>query len=167
MIMKGSTGLDQTIDYTGNVSIPRKDLGAANSAMDAALTKLNSQGGTNIKLNEELPVEIKFGGTFLAPTITTNLADLAKQQVNSLGNQVKDELLNKKKELEAQVKAEADKKINEAKAEAERIKKETEAKVQAEKERLKKEAEEKAKAESEKLKNKAKEEAKKKLKGIF
>lgn len=167
MIMKGSTGLDQTIDYTGNVSIPRKDLGAANSAMEAALSQLNSQGGTNVKLNEELPVEIKFGGTFLVPTIKTNLADLAKQQASSIGNQVKDELITKKKELEAQAKAEADKKINEAKAEAERIKKETEAKVQAEKERLKKEAEEKAKAESEKLKNKAKEEAKKKLKGIF
>ena len=167
MIMKGSTGLDQTIDYTGNVNIPRKDLGAANSAMEAALSSLNAQGGTNIKMNEELPVQVKFGGTFLAPTISTNIGDLAKQQASSLGNQVKDELLNKKKEMEAKAKAEAEKKINEAKAEAERIKNEAEAKLNAEKERLKKEAEEKAKAESEKLKNKAKEEAKKKLKGLF
>ncbi|MFY8020309.1 MAG: AsmA-like C-terminal region-containing protein [Bacteroidia bacterium] len=167
MVMKGSTGLDQTIEYTGNINVPRKDLGAANSAMEAALSSLNAQGGTNIKLNEELPVQVKFGGTFLAPTISTNIGELAKQQASSLGAQVKDELLNKKKELEAKAKAEAEKKLNDAKAEAERLKNETEAKLKAEKERLKKEAEEKAKAESEKLKNKAKEEAKKKLKGLF
>lgn len=154
--LSGSTGLDQTIAYIGTVAIPRKDLGSVNSALDGVLAQLNQKGGTNVKLNEILNIGLKLGGTFTKPTVTTNLADIAKNEASSLKNQLSDELNKKKKELEDQ-----------AKAEIEKQKKELEAKAKAEADRLKKEAEAKAKAEADKAKKKLEEEAKKKLKGLF
>lgn len=154
--LSGSTGLDQTIAYLGTVAIPRKDLGSANTALDGVLAQLNQKSGTNIKLNEMVNIGLKLGGTFTKPTVTTNLADIVKNEASSLKNQLSDELNKKKKELEDQ-----------AKAEIEKQKKELEAKAKAEADRLKKEAEAKAKAEADKAKNKLEEEAKKKLKGLF
>lgn len=154
--LSGSTGLDQTIAYLGTVAIPRKDLGSANTALDGVLAQLNQKSGTNIKLNEMVNIGLKLGGTFTKPTVTTNLADIVKNEASSLKNQLSDELNKKKKELE-----------DLAKAEIEKQKKELEAKAKAEADRLKKEAEAKAKAEADKAKNKLEEEAKKKLKGLF
>lgn len=154
--LSGSTGLDQTIAYLGTIAIPRKDLGSANSALDGVLAQLNQKSGTNIKLNEMVNIGLKLGGTFTKPTVTTNLADIVKNEASSLKNQLSDELNKKKKELEEQ-----------AKAEIEKQKKELETKAKAEADRLKKEAEAKAKAEVDKAKNKLEEEAKKKLKGLF
>ncbi len=154
--LSGSTGLDQTIAYLGTIAVPRKDLGSANSALDGVLAQLNQKSGTNIKLNEMVNIGLKLGGTFTKPTVTTNLADIVKNEASSLKNQLSDELNKKKKELEEQ-----------AKAEIEKQKKELETKAKAEADRLKKEAEAKAKAEVDKAKNKLEEEAKKKLKGLF
>ncbi|MCF8253928.1 MAG: membrane assembly protein AsmA [Bacteroidia bacterium] len=185
MSLSGTTGLDQTIAYTGKVNIPRKDLGEADKAMSDALALLNSQAGSDIKMNENLPLEIGIGGTFTDPKITTNLADLIKSQAGSLKDQAMDELNKKKKELEDQAKAEADKLKKEAeakaraeadklKADANKAKQDAEAKAKAEADKLKaeadkakKEAEAKAKAEAEKAKKKAAEDAKNKLKGIL
>jgi len=156
MSLAGSTGFDQTIAYTGVVAIPRKDLGMVNSALENALGQLNKNAGSNIKLNEMVNVNLNLGGTFTKPTISTNLADIAKGEVGSLKDQAMDELNKRKQEIEEK-----------ARAEAERLKKEAEDKVRAEAERLKKEAEERVKKEADNLKKKAAEEAKKKLKGLF
>lgn len=154
--LSGSTGLDQTINYIGTVALPRKDLGAANTAVEGVLAQLNQKGGTNIKMNEIINIGLVMGGTFTKPTVSTNLADIAKNEASSLKNQLTDEVNRKKKELEDQ-----------AKAEIEKQKKELEAKGRAEADRIKKEAEAKAKAEADKAKNRLEEEAKKKLKGLF
>jgi flagellar basal body-associated protein FliL len=163
MTLAGSTGLDQTIDYTGKTTIPRAAMGAANSALDGVLAQANAKAGTNVKLSENINIALGIGGTFSDPKITTNLADLAKNEANSVKDQLAAELDKKKKELEDKARAEADrlKKEAEAKAKAEIDK------AKAEAERLKKEAEDKLKAEAEKKKKEAEEEAKKKLKGLL
>lgn len=156
LTLSGSTGLDQSIDYTGTMALPRKELGGANSAIDGVLAQLNQKGGTNVKLNDLINIGLKIGGTFTKPSVSTNLADIAKNEASSLKNQLADELNRKKQELE-----------NQAKAEIEKQKRELEAKGRAEADRLKKEAEAKAKEEADKAKKKLEEEAKKKLKGLF
>jgi hypothetical protein len=174
MNLYGSTGLDQTIDYKGTTDVKRSELGAINTALETALASLNTQTGSSIKMDENISVALGIGGTFTNPKITTNLADIGKQQANSLKGQAAEELAKQKKLLEEKARAESDK----AKAEAERIKKETEAKVKteadkakqkarAEADRIKKETEQKAAEEKERLKKQAEEEAKKKLQGIF
>jgi hypothetical protein len=156
MNLAGSTGLDQSIDYTGTTQVALKELGSANTALNSVLAQLNQKAGSNIKMAENINVGLKIGGTFTSPTVSTNLADIAKTQANSLQGQASDFAKQKAKELEAQARAEAD-----------RLKKEAEDKLRSEADRLKKEAESKAKSEVDNLKKKAEEEAKKRLKGLF
>jgi hypothetical protein len=156
MNLAGSTGLDQSIDYTGTTQVALKELGSANTALNSVLAQLNQKAGSNIKMAENINVGLKIGGTFTSPTVSTNLADIAKTQANSLQGQASDFAKQKAKELEAQ-----------ARAEAEKLKKEAEDKLRSEADRLKKEAESKAKSEVDNLKKKAEEEAKKRLKGLF
>ena len=174
LTLAGSTGLDQTIDYTGKVAIPRSALGTANNALNGLLAQANAKAGTSVKLSDLINVNLGLGGTFTSPSVSTNLGDLAKNEANSVKDQLMAEADKKRKELEAKAKAEADKlkKDAEAKAQAEinsaKARAQAEAdKAKAEADRLKKEAEAKAKAEQERLKKQAEDEAKKKLKGLF
>jgi hypothetical protein len=167
MKVSGSTSIDQQIDYTGNLLLTKSELGLIGSGADAALAELNKQLGTLVKLNELIPVALSIGGTFSAPTISTNLNEVLASQTSGLKEQAKAELAKKKAELEAQANAEIEKQLNVAKTEAEKLKKEAENKLKAEAARLKAEAEAKAKSEADKLKKKAEEEALKRLKGLF
>lgn len=174
MNLSGYTGINQTIDYKGLIDIKRSELGAVNTALETALAAINDKTGSSIKMDENVNVALNIQGTFSEPKITTNLANIGKQQANSLKNQATDELNKQRKILEDKAIAEAEK----AKAEADRLRKESLAKLksetdnaklkaQAEADRLKKEAEEKAAEEKERLKKQAEQEAKKKLQGIF
>jgi hypothetical protein len=156
MNLSGSTGLDQSIDYMGTTQVAMKELGSANTALNSVLAQLNQKAGSNIKMADNINVGLKISGTFTSPNVSTNLADIAKSQANSLQGQASDFAKQKAKELEAQARAEAD-----------RLKKEAEDKLKSEADRLKKEAEAKAKNELDNLKKKAEEEAKKRLKGLF
>ncbi len=156
MNLSGSTGLDQSIDYMGTTQVAMKELGSANTALNSVLAQLNQKAGSNIKMADNINVGLKISGTFTSPIVSTNLADIAKSQANSLQGQASDFAKQKAKELEAQARAEAD-----------RLKKEAEDKLKSEADRLKKEAEAKAKNELDNLKKKAEEEAKKRLKGLF
>lgn len=167
LTLSGSTGLDQTIDYKGKIAIPRSALGTANTAVNSLLAQANTKAGTNVKMSEMINLDLGMGGTFSKPTVTTNLADIAKNEANSVKDQLKDEMAKKQKELEDKAKAEADRLKAEAEAKAKAEADKAKAKAQAEADRLKKEAEAKAKAESEKAKKQAEEEAKKQLKGLF
>lgn len=154
--LSGSTGLDQTIDYTGKTTVSRSELGVAGAGVDQLLGQLNAAAGTNLKLNEQIGIGFTIKGTFTKPQIGTNLSDVAKSESTAMKNQLQGELDAKKKQLEEAAKAEAD-----------RLKKEAEAKAKAELDRLKKEGEDKLKKEADNLKKKAEEEAKNRLKGLF
>ncbi len=156
LTLSGSSGLDQTLDYTGKVNIPRSAFGKGSDAADKLMAQANAKAGTGVKLSENIPVNLFIKGTFTSPDITTNASDIAKNEANLIKDQLAAEAEKKRKELEAKAKLEAD-----------RLKKEGEQKLKAETDRLKKEADEKAKAEKEKSKKKLEEEAKKQLKGIF
>jgi hypothetical protein len=167
LTLSGNTGLDESINYTGNTILPKSALGVVNNSVNSTVAKVNSATGTNVKMSEKLPITLKIRGTFADPKVETNLSSTIKQESGNVKNQLIDEANQKKAELELKAKAELDKQ----KAELERQKKEAEAKVKAEYEKQKADAEAKAKVEAEtqkeKLKKQAEEEAKKKIKGVF
>jgi hypothetical protein len=137
----GSNGLDQTIDYGINTTIPRTMFGSsANAMLDQMVAKANSQGA-NVSVGDQIPVDIRLGGTIINPKVTTDLSKKGASMINDLKAKASAELEAKKKEAEEKARAEAD-----------RLKKEAEAKVNAEIEKAKLEAE-KAK---ENIKNQAK-----------
>ncbi len=117
--VKGSTGFDQTIDYTWALEIPRAEFGSqANAAAGSLLSQLNQQAGTNIKMSDKVKIKAIFGGTVTKPTLKTDLFNTdqtPKEQVQNLVNQGVDMAKEKARE-------EAEKLMKDAQAEADKIK---------------------------------------------
>lgn len=122
--VKGSTGFDQTIDYTWALEIPRAEFGSqANAAAGSLLSQLNQQAGTNIKMSDKVKIKAIFGGTVTKPTLKTDLFNTdqtPKEQVQNLVNQGVDMAKEKARE-------EAEKLMKDAQAEADKIKAEAKA----------------------------------------
>ena len=108
MNLAGSTGLDQTIDYTGKVSLPQNMTGGMLSNVD-----------------------LKIGGTFTSPKVTVDVKEAAKEAVtNVVNDQLKrltgSENLNEEFERQAEkLRSEAakagEKLVNEAKKQRENL----------------------------------------------
>jgi len=182
MGIEGSQGLDQTIDYTIHMDMPRGKLGTAvNTMLDKAVGIANTKGA-NFKADEHIKFDIFLGGSMLKPTVKTGLKEALKNKTNELKDLAKEELEKRKKELEDKAKTELEKKKQEAedkarveiekqKKEAEvkakeaidKQKKDAEAKAKVIADKVKADADAKAKAEAEKLKNKGKDA----LNGLF
>lgn len=163
----GTNGLDQSINYTIHMDVPRSDFGgAANSVLNGMVAQA-SKIGFKGELGDNIPVELIVTGTFSNPKVKSNLKQQVSNAMNDLKNQAeqkaREELERKKQEL-----------LNQANTEKEKLKKEAEAKIKAEQDRLKgevdkakAEAERKAKEEAEKAKDKAKDEIGKGVKDLF
>jgi len=77
----GSNGLDQSLQYTMNLHIPRSMLG---SAANDALTSLASQAGkagVNLGAAPEIPLAIQLGGTVANPTVKAGVGTAASSAV--------------------------------------------------------------------------------------
>lgn len=124
--VKGSTGFDQTIDYTWILEIPSSEFGSqANAAVGSVLDQLNKKAGTNVKLGDKVKVKALFGGTVLKPTIKTELFDIrSKEDVKEKVKEVVAQGVDMAKE---KGRAEADKILKDAAAQAAKIKAEAQA----------------------------------------
>jgi hypothetical protein len=128
--VKGSTGFDQTIDYTWNMEIPRAEFGSqANAAAGSVLDAINKQAGTNVKMGDKVKIKAIFGGTITKPVLKTDLFGSGgdsspKETVKEVIGQGVDMAKEKARE-------ESEKIMKDAQAEAEKIK--AEAKVLADK----------------------------------
>jgi hypothetical protein len=126
--ISGSTGLDQTIDYTYKMEIPRSMFGSsANSALNSLMNQANAAAGTNVALGDKVKVNVKMGGTVTNPTIKTGLKEEAKTNVvSTVTTQALNAGIDKANE-------EAQKILEQAKVQCEKQK--AEAQVQAEKQK--------------------------------
>jgi hypothetical protein len=153
--VKGSNGLDQTIDYEVGTDLPAARLAGP------ALGAINQLTGRNLPVPQNLRLDLQVGGTVTQPRITgvkMNGSGAADAK-NALVDQAKAEAERKMRELQDKAKAEAEARMREAearaRAEAERAKAEAEARARAEAERAKAEAERKAREEADRLKREA------------
>ncbi len=168
--ISGFSALDQSLQYVAKLSIPRKDFGAANIALDN-LTSQAKAKGLNLALSDIVDVDVIIGGFFTKPDVKISLHDAKKNIVDNLKNQAKEQVDAK---AEA-VKAEAMRRAEAAKQKAidslNRVKQQgidrlntekaaAEQKIADEKRKL----EEQAKAEADRLKAEAEQKAKDKLK---
>jgi len=165
----GSTGFDETIDYTMNLVIPRDKLGGeANQLVEGLVGQANSLGA-NFSLGETVNLDVYVTNTISDPKIKTGLAKGASSK--GAKDLLKDTFNDKKKELEDKAKEEFDKAKQKAQEEIDKKKAEAQKKIEEEKRRLEEEArrriEEEKKRLEEEAKKKAEEEAKNKLKGMF
>jgi hypothetical protein len=125
LLIGGDQGLDQTMNYTVGITIPRSELGAAaNAPIDNLISKA---AGAGLKIDpiENLNIRVKVGGTFMDPTIGLDLADNASKTKDMLKEQViqavQEQIDTKKEEARAAAQAEVDKIMAQAQKEADLI----------------------------------------------
>lgn len=109
--VNGSSGFDQTIDYTINLAIPKSQIpSAAQSAFNTAFAKANTALGSNIQLPDPVKVNVLVGGTIMKPTIKTSLGPQGQTLVETT-----------KEAVEQKVEETVEKGKEEARAQAEKI----------------------------------------------
>lgn len=80
MKLSGKTKLDQTISYGGWLKMPAKNMGAGS----ALLQEWNKKTGLNAKMQNEIPVDIRIGGTITKPTVSVSLKGFAKSMKENM-----------------------------------------------------------------------------------
>jgi|SRR5688572_10381307 len=135
----GSHGIDQSLQYTLGLQLPRAALGADANRVIAGLVSRAGRTGIDLQAADSVELDVRVGGTLTNPTIQTNLGDV----VASAGEQVKEAVREEVAERVDSVKARADSAAAEARrraeAEAERLIAEAEqraAAIRAEAQRL-------------------------------
>ena len=125
LLIGGDQGLDQQMNYTIGIVIPRSALGAAaNAPIDNMMSKA---AGAGLKIDplENLNIKVKVGGTFKEPKISLDLNENSAQAKEAMKEQVKQAVLEqidtRKEEARAAAQAEVDKIMSEAQKEADLI----------------------------------------------
>ncbi|HET7565694.1 MAG TPA: AsmA-like C-terminal region-containing protein, partial [Gemmatimonadaceae bacterium] len=83
MRVAGSNGLDQSLQYTLDLKVPRALLG---SGANQALQRLASEAGKagiDLGTAPEIPLAIQIGGTVTSPTVTANVQNVASSAAKS------------------------------------------------------------------------------------
>ena len=76
MTVAGSNGLDQSLQYTLDLKVPRSLLGSgANQALAGLMSKAG-KAGLDLQAAPEIPLAIQLGGTVTSPSVTTNVGAL-------------------------------------------------------------------------------------------
>ncbi|MCB0805690.1 MAG: hypothetical protein KDC05_07805 [Bacteroidales bacterium] len=117
----GYTALDQSIDYTLALELPRNDIGqAANNVLSNLVDQANAKGA-NFSLGETIDLNLLIGGTLTDPTVSTDLKDTGKNLVKDVKDKVKEEIENKKEEISKEVRDKAQKILDDADEQAKKI----------------------------------------------
>lgn len=121
----GSTGIDQTIKYVMDISIPRAEFGPVNTALNGLVSQANAKG-VPINLGDMVNVQALFGGTVLKPTVTTNLREAAGNLADQMKETIKQVVTQKVDSFKNvgmdKARAEADKILADAQKRADALK---------------------------------------------
>ena len=77
----GSNGLDQSLQYTMNLHVPRSMLGSAANQALAGLASQAGKAGVDLGAAPEIPLAIQLGGTVTNPTIKAGVGNAASSAV--------------------------------------------------------------------------------------
>ncbi len=168
--ISGYSALDQSMQYIAKLSIPRKDFGPANTALNS-LTDQAKAKGINLALSDMVDVDVIVSGFFTKPEVKVSLHDAKKNLVDNLKNQLQDQAEAKKQAAIAEGKRQAEAAKQKAIDSLNRMKQHAIDVVNAKKLELEQKAteekrklEEKIKAEADKAKADAEQKAKDRIK---
>jgi len=126
MLIGGTHGFNQSLDYVIQMKLPRKYLGAQGNALVNNLITQASNKGVPINVGDIVNLDIKMGGSLADPIIKTDLkgvatdasdqlkeqaVDFAKAKVDSTKHAVKDSVRVVKQQVVSNVKEEAKKQL--------------------------------------------------------
>jgi hypothetical protein len=90
--ISGSHGIDETMDYSLAVRLPRALLGAEANQVVATLASQAGRVGVDLAAGDVVSVGVLLGGTVARPTPTTNLRDAATGAVQDVGDALRGEV---------------------------------------------------------------------------
>jgi hypothetical protein len=76
MNVAGSNGIDQSLEYTLGLKVPRSLLGGGANQAIAALVSKAGQAGVNLSAAPEIPLAIQLGGTVTNPSVKADVGSL-------------------------------------------------------------------------------------------
>ncbi len=130
LVMGGSHGIDQTLDYDLQFEIPREYMGSAANKVLEGLVEEAASKGIKVDPGDKIKARVKVVGTMNDPKLSLDLKDNAAEATESIKDQLKEkaeeEIQKQKEELESKAReeaaAEAQKIIADAEEQAAQIK---------------------------------------------
>ena len=135
----GSHGIDQTLQYTLGLRVPRAELGAGANQVIAGLASRAGKAGLDLQAAEAVELDVRIGGTLTNPTVQTNLGEVFASTAETVKEAAQKAVAERVDSLEAKADSAADEARRRAQAEAERLIAEAEqraAQIRAEAEKL-------------------------------
>jgi len=121
MNVAGSNGLDQSLQYTLGLKVPRSMLGGgANQAIGGLISKAG-KAGIDLSAAPEVPLGIQLGGTVTSPTVNVDVGSLASSVTQGAEQAVKQAVTQKVDTAAARLVAEAEQKAAAIRQQAESL----------------------------------------------
>jgi hypothetical protein len=92
MNVAGSNGIDQSLEYTLGLKVPRSLLGGG---ANQAITGLVSKAGLNLAAAPEIPLAVQLGGTVTNPSVKVDVGSLASSVTQGATGAVKQAVTQK------------------------------------------------------------------------
>ena len=123
----GDQGLDQTMNYLMNFSIPRNEFGSSANDLLEGLSSQARSKGFDFSPGEDVNIQAKITGTFTDPKVSLALKEnlsKAKQEIKeAVQERVKEEVQKVKEEVKKDVSAEIDRIMKDAQEQADKLRK--------------------------------------------
>lgn len=87
MLIGGSHGFDQSLDYTIQLALPRSLMGNQGNMLVNNLVKQANNKGIPVSVGDSVYLNVLMGGNIAKPSLKTDLKEMAGDAVNNLKNQ--------------------------------------------------------------------------------
>src|SRR5690606_6373229 len=87
MLIGGSHGFDQSLDYTIQLALPRSLMGNQGNTLVNNLVKQANDKGIPVNVGDSVYLNVLMGGNIAKPSLKTDLKEMAGDALNNLKNQ--------------------------------------------------------------------------------
>ena len=95
MLVGGTHGFDQSLNYTMQMTLPRSVIGKQGDALVNNLVTQASNKGINVNVSDSVHLNVLLGGNITKPTYKTDLQETASGAINNLKDQAATLVKNK------------------------------------------------------------------------
>jgi hypothetical protein len=95
MLVGGSHGFDQSLDYTLQMTLPRSVIGKQGDALVNSLVSKATSKGIPVNVSDSIHLNVLMGGNILKPTYKTDLQETASGTLNNMKDQASALVKNK------------------------------------------------------------------------
>jgi hypothetical protein len=117
----GSTGFDQTLDYSMDLEVPRAMMGSAANTLISKWTQEAKAKGVDVTVGEMVQVAVLIGGTVSEPVIRTGFAGMAANLKEEIKQKVEEKVEEVKQEIRQEASKQAEQILKDAQEQADKL----------------------------------------------